>query len=57
MKLIGQSEHHALISDGKNVFISTLPITTDGNGTPQGLRWECSADHYERYKEVYQWAK
>ena len=57
MKVLGKSETHALVSDGKNVFISSLPITKDHNGIPQGLRWECSKEHYNKYKEVYKWAR
>lgn len=28
----------------------------DAVGHPMGKRWECSLDHWNRYREVYSWA-
>lgn len=42
---------------GSEVYRAPLGIGLDTYGCPMGKRWECSVEHWQRYRAVYSWAE
>ncbi len=42
---------------GTDVYRSRTGAVKDIYGFPQDKRWECTHSHWERYRDLFSWAK
>lgn len=42
---------------GSEVYRAPMNTMMDTVGMPMGKRWECSFDHWQRYRKVFNWAQ
>lgn len=40
---------------GNNVYRVGRGWLPDIDGKPQGMRWECTTDHWNRFRSIYSW--
>lgn len=41
----------------EDVFRVRQGSPVDERGVPLGMRWECSLEHWKRFRSVFDWAK
>ena len=50
--LFARNKHSELWERGGELYRVAIGSPKDGDGTPQGMRWECSVSHYEYFADV-----
>lgn len=56
-KIIAQGEGWDFWQIGTEVYRANTGAELDIYGNPNGKRWECSLEQWNRFREVFAWAK
>ncbi len=59
LTLIGKSEDGSVevYRLGDNIYRVGRGWVPDINGIPMGMRWECSVEHWKKFKRLLTWIK
>jgi len=57
MRKLATGEGWDFVLIGSDVYRVSANWKPDADGHPMGKRWECSFEHWNRYRQVYSWAK